>query len=407
MAGLDEYTNKNSLYRCNDEFWDMPDAEQYLSAPNNAAFRRQASDADEGEDGALKKYVGNGVAVVSLIAENLLCHPFVVLRRQCQVHNNSRRYHIIPITLAPVICHLHQHQGVTTLWKGLGSSLLIRGLSLGVEDLISKVTPCPKEIHWYSSVKQFLQHALLKCISFAIVTPFYSASLVEAVQSDIASEKPGILDVFREGFMRMMNWGGGPKGRMLPIWALVLPTVTLGIARYFFSLFVEGIVSRVMQMRLRQKQESTGALPRNIPDSIQEIQFTSNLIALIASDVAFYPFETILHRLHLQGTRTIVDNLDTGRSVLPILTDYRGPVDCYESCLKNEGFFGLYKGFGALILQYAAHIAVIRITRFVLTEITGSGLLQRPSRPSIRQPASNSPPVISAITPSPHSYLLP
>lgn len=201
--------------------------------------------------------------------------------------------------------------------------------------------------------------------------------------------------------MRLLNWGGGPKGRMLPIWALVLPTVTLGIARYFFSLFVEGTSSRFMHFRLRQKQESTGALPRNIPSTMQEIEFNSSLIALIASDVAFYPFETILHRLHLQGTRTIVDNLDTGRSVLPILTNFHGPIDCYESCIKNEGFFGLYKGFGALILQYAAHVAVIRITRFILTEATI--LLHKPPRPV----TSSSPPAVSSMATSGQSYLLP
>lgn len=61
-----------------------------------------------------------------------------------KVHSNARKNHIVPITLVPVMCQLHQHQGITTLWKGLGSTLLIRGLSLGVEDLLSKITPWPK-----------------------------------------------------------------------------------------------------------------------------------------------------------------------------------------------------------------------------------------------------------------------
>lgn len=202
--------------------------------------------------------------------------------------------------------------------------------------------------------------------------------------------------------MRLLNWGGGPKGRMLPIWALVLPTVTLGITRYFFSLFVEAVASRIMHFQHRCKHESTGALPKNIPMTVEEINFNANLFALIASDVVFYPFETILHRLHLQGTRTIIDNLDTGCSVLSILTNYHGSVDCYETCLKKEGFFGLYKGFGALILQYAAHILVIRITRFVLTEITA--LLHKPPQPAR---STNSPPVVSNMTSPGQTYLLP
>lgn len=125
---------------------------------------------------------------------------------------------------------------------------------------------------------------------------------METVQSDIASEKPGILDVFREGFMRILNWGGGPKGRMLPIWALVLPTVTLGICRYFFSTVVKSTSFHVIHYTHQQEQESQGAFPKDPTNALilREIELTSSLIAIISSDIVFYPFETILHRLHLQ-----------------------------------------------------------------------------------------------------------
>jgi hypothetical protein len=36
-------------------------------------------------DGTFTRYIGVGVGLASLITENLLSHPFVVLRRQCQV----------------------------------------------------------------------------------------------------------------------------------------------------------------------------------------------------------------------------------------------------------------------------------------------------------------------------------
>lgn len=101
-------------------------------------------ESPEDDELSLRKYLGVSVGLVSLITENLLSHPFVVLRRQCQVRHNSSRRHLVPFTLVPVICHLHQRQGVTTLWKGLGSCLLIRGMSLAIEDLLSKITPWPK-----------------------------------------------------------------------------------------------------------------------------------------------------------------------------------------------------------------------------------------------------------------------
>lgn len=103
-----------------------------------------AYESPDDDELSMRKYLGVSVGLVSLITENLLSHPFVVLRRQCQVHHSSSRRHLIPITLVPVIVHLHQRQGVTTLWKGLGSCLLVRGMSLAVEDLLSKITPWPK-----------------------------------------------------------------------------------------------------------------------------------------------------------------------------------------------------------------------------------------------------------------------
>ncbi|GLH07471.1 Uncharacterized protein GBIM_12925 [Gryllus bimaculatus] len=325
---------------------------------NSRLPARVQDESDQDEDGMVKRYVGMGVSLASLITENLLSHPFVVLRRQCQVHNNSRRYHLIPVTLLPVIIHLHRRQGITTLWKGLGSVLMVRGMSLAVEDLISKVTPWPKDVSWHSSFKAFGQHVLLKCCSLAIVTPFYSASLVETVQSDIAR-------------------------RMLPIWSLVIPTVTYGLIKYFLTITVRGLARRVMIKNHKDGQQKQGALSRDISQPVQDIELNSSLIAFFTAEVAFYPLETILHRLHLQGTRTIIDNLDSGYEVIPILTSYEGARDCYDTTLQQEGVCGLYKGFGSLLLQFAAHFAVIKLTNLVLTEVTN--LLRSGSKPSVPQ----------------------
>jgi len=85
--------------------------------------------------------------------------------------------------------------------------------------------------------------------------------------------------------------------------------------------------------------------------------------------------------LCVQGTRTIIDNTDTGLEVLPIITRYDGAFDCYATIVSEEGFAGLYKGFGALILQYALHVAVLKITRFGFDLMApgGAAVAQRPS----------------------------
>ncbi|XP_050332625.1 mitochondrial outer membrane protein SLC25A46-like isoform X2 [Bactrocera neohumeralis] len=319
---------------------------------------------------SIRKYLGIGVQWVSLVTENLLSHPFIVLRRQCQVYNASRRYHLHPFALVPSIIHLHRRQGVTTLWKGLGSCLLVRGMSLAVDDVISKITHWPKDVDSRTTLKKFGQHIVLKCVSIAVVMPFYSASLVETVQSDIASEKPGLFDVFREGSLRLLYWSSPQKGRMLPAWALIGPCMSVGITKYLFGLVIKGISSRIMRRRIQQAQERKGAKYKDDTLENQNVEIYSNLISMLTTEVIFYPFETILHRIQLQGTRTIIDNLDNGYAVVPILTNYQGAIDCYRTTVAAEGFSGLYKGFGAIVLQFAAHIAVIKLTKWVVTQIT-------------------------------------
>lgn len=99
-----------------------------------------------------------------------------------------------------------------------------------------------------------------------------------------------------------------------------------------------------MQYRLRNRQEARGAKPKDMESENQNIEIYSTLISVMTTEVLFYPFETILHRIQLQGTRTIIDNLDSGYSVVPILTSYEGAVDCYRSTIAAEGVTGLYKG---------------------------------------------------------------
>lgn len=91
-------------------------------------------------------------------------------------------------------------------------------------------------------------------VSIGIVSPFYSASLVETVQSEIASEKPGVLDVFRDGAIRLLEVGN--KGRIIPIYALLGPHVAYAVAKYLFGLIVRSVVSRIMVLRDRHLQES-------------------------------------------------------------------------------------------------------------------------------------------------------
>ncbi|XP_071795225.1 mitochondrial outer membrane protein SLC25A46-like [Asterias amurensis] len=330
-----------------------------------------------------QRVAGLGIGIATLLTENVLSHPFIVFRRQCQVNYHAYRYHVQPFSVVQVIINLQRNQGVATMWKGLGSAFVVQGIGLGSETIISEVTPLAKEIHVYSTIKQLFGHLALKAISATISLPFFSASLVEEVQSDIASERPGVFDCIKEGFCRLVGWGIPQTTNLLPVYTLLLPSVLHSLLKYIISSIIQFVILQVMQraQELRLKDPS-GAPP--IQRSVMEAYFPE-LLAKFAgnfmTDVILYPLETVNLRLHLQGTRTIIDNTDNGYGVIPISTRYEGMFECFAAIIAAEGKAGLYKGFGALLLQYALHATILKMIQVIYTKLAEdfSIGLKRPS----------------------------
>ncbi|KAK8787045.1 hypothetical protein V5799_023179 [Amblyomma americanum] len=98
----------------------------------------------------------------SILLDNLVAQPCIVLRRQCQVHRTALKYHMTPWTLFPVIARLQQRQGLITLWKGAPSMFIVRGIIVVVETVLTETTPLPRELTSHSSLQQIGQHLLLK-----------------------------------------------------------------------------------------------------------------------------------------------------------------------------------------------------------------------------------------------------
>jgi len=71
---------------------------------------------------------------------------------------------------------------------------------------------------------------------------------------------------------------------------------------------------------------------------------------------------------------------------VPIITRYDGAFDCYSTIVSEEGFAGLYKGFGALVLQYALHVAVLKITRVGFDLMAPGGAGHLPTTPQRASP---------------------
>lgn len=160
---------------------------------------------------------------------------------------------------------------------------------------------------------------------------------------------------------------------MLPVWIIVVPTVTYGVLRYIANILVSKSIRHMLIMYDIYMLRKTGAISKdsNLQSSSnnEQLESVSDLTASLVSDAILFPFETIMHRLYLQGTRTIIDNLDTGISVMPILTSYVGPLDCFTTTIKQEGRLGLFKGFGALLLQTILVGMLYKVVKISLVKV--------------------------------------
>jgi hypothetical protein len=92
---------------------------------------------------------------------------------------------------------------------------------------------------------------------------------------------------------------------------------------------------------------------------------TATLCGHLAATVALYPFETVLNRMIVQGTRTIIDNTDSGFGVVPINTRYDGFIDCMRTIEHTEGLFGFYKGIGLVVFDLLLNIAIFKFGKFI------------------------------------------
>ena len=373
MAGLDDYKFYMAARGEDSPFWErrLPDRRPAAAASARPTSLPLPDQNTELTTSPNTQYLVVASNAAGLLVEHVLTHPFVVLRRQCQVNATARRYHLTPVTLAPVLYNLHRHQGLGVLWKGLGSAVIVKGLRLAAEDLVSKIAPWPRELARGSSPRQAGRHLLLKTAGLIAAAPFAAASLTESVQSEVASERPGVLDVFTEGAFRAVA-GLTPYsgGRLLPVWTLAVPAALHGIFHYILSAAGAEIAAAVIRVLRDRAERSRGAVPRarRPLDSCHQ-QLAAAAVGRYVADLILYPLETVLHRLQLQGTRSIVDNLDNGSSVLPVSTRYEGTVDCFRTILEDEGVSGLYKGVGTLAAQAAVHAAALYAARWVVGQV--------------------------------------
>lgn len=172
---------------------------------------------------------------------------------------------------------------------------------------------------------------------------------------------------------RVLGLGVPHSKRLLPLWALVFPTVLHGILHYIVSSSVQKLVLYMLRRRgntiTSPKRTDFGNEPvQNMLDAYFP-ELIASFVANLCADVLVFPLETVLHRLHVQGTRTIIDNTDLGFEVLPINSQYEGMRDCINAIRRDEGPLGFYKGFGSIVIQYSLHATVLQITKMIYSTL--------------------------------------
>jgi hypothetical protein len=120
------------------------------------------------------------------------------------------------------------------------------------------------------------------------------------------------------------------------------------------------------------------------------IDALTQLTSRVGSLILLYPVETIINRLIVQGTRTIIDNTDNGIGVIPINTRYEGFWDCADSIRQSEGFFGFYKGLGSLLIDALFQFALLKMAKVVATRIFDSEWTSKSDSNNIKHLMSSS-----------------
>lgn len=190
------------------------------------------------------------------------------------------------------------------------------------------------------------------------------------LQSDIVRDESssGLLDCLREGLTRLLGVGAPHSRRLLPLSCLLLPAALHAVLRYAISASVQRVALWLHERGRKQRADPNNLLDAYFPELAAA--WAGSLVA----DVLLFPLETALHRLSLQGTRTIIDATDGALAsgsagsplVLPVNTQYDGFSDCLHSIRRREGVAGFYRGLGALAAQYALQGALLAAARTLL-----------------------------------------
>uniref|UniRef100_A0A914MIL9 Solute carrier family 25 member 46 n=2 Tax=Meloidogyne TaxID=189290 RepID=A0A914MIL9_MELIC len=320
-----------------------------------------------------KPYKGDALAALGLGFANfingvVIRHPFVVLRRQCQIHDHAYRKHFFPTTLVPVIIKLTAKDGFLSLWKGAVGNGVLWAFSSVSELVIAELLGLPKSFVLDGSSQRFWRHVWLKTFNFIFCTPVIVTAFLETVRTGTGlAEDLQIAEIITKGYDRLRQdvFGGSAVAEVVRkrhslLW-LAFPTslhqtMHFLVCQYVYTTSYSWTRTFVSRKLPSERRRYHTIMP----------ELFSSMTSVFVADIVCYPLETVLHRLYIQGTRTLVDNLDNGAEALVPAGRYSGIFDCFSSIITKEGVMTLFSGIGAIFLQYMLQHCVAGITYWLL-----------------------------------------
>ncbi|KAF6019552.1 hypothetical protein EB796_022125 [Bugula neritina] len=310
--------------------------------------------------------------------QRLLTHPYLVFRNQCQLSTRvGTSYRLMPWSIFKPLHSIYKNQGVAALWKGVHNDFIIASLRKALEVILSENFRLPLTLSEPAKGNVFSnygKHMLLKTISVVAATPLICAGYMLRVQSQVVVGDTNYFSIFSESYHRIVSSiypHSSETSHMLPLHKLVIPITALSLGSYIIHSMSMGAVHRQYQqntLHIQDVEHDEVPWIKTIYDRYYP-QLVGAFSGHFIADVFFYPLSTITGRLVLQGTRTIIDDVETGNAVLPFNSNYTGVVNCMQSIISEEGVTGLYKGFGALVMQYTVQALFLRATHLLYERI--------------------------------------
>merc|ERR1712072_1601216 len=217
-------------------------------------------------------------------------------------------------------------QGFSAFWRGNGTNIIryfpTQVFNLAFKDTIKAAFPKynSKTDFWKFFAVQLASGGLAGAASLTIVYP------LDYPRTRLASDVGGGKKQFNGFEDCLKKTAAGEKG-VLGLYNGFGPSVA-GIVAYRGAQF--GLNDTIMAFNPYAKDVGFVAICS---------KFVVAQIAVTASGLVAYPFDTVRRRLQMESDKPMADRM------------YKGTMDCGAKILKTEGFNGMYKGALANIFR--------------------------------------------------------